>query len=79
MRFTPASAPPVASRNASTAITRRLTSDSCTRSSFWNTELTCFSTARSLMNSAFAVAALLRPGRKLLEDLALALGESEQR
>ena len=52
---------PVASRNTRTAITRRLTSDSCVRSSFWKTELMCFSTARSLMNRAVAVAALLRP------------------
>ena len=51
----------MASRYASTAITRRLTSASWTSPSFWNTEPTCFSTARSLMNSAFAVAALLRP------------------
>ena len=71
--------PPVASRNASTAITRRLTSDSWTRSSFWKTELMCFSTARSLMNRVAAIAALLRPVASSLQHLELALGEPAQR
>ena len=39
----------------------------------------CFSTARSLMNSVLAMVALLRPVAISLEDLALPLGQAQQR
>ena len=51
----------VSRRNASTAITRRWTSGSSVRPSLWNSELMCFSTARSVRNSDFAIAALFLP------------------
>ena len=51
----------VSRRNASTAITRRCTSVSSVRPSLWNIELMCFSTARSVRNSVFAMAALFIP------------------
>ena len=38
----------LASRKVSTAATRRFTSPSAARFSFWNSELMCFSIARSL-------------------------------
>ena len=51
----------VSRRNASTAITRRCTSGSSVRPSLWNSELMCFSTARSVRNSDLAIAALFLP------------------
>ena len=68
-----------ASRKASTAMTRRLTSSSSIRPSFWNTPLMCFSTARSLMYSALGDRGVVAPGGHLLQDLALAVGEGQQR
>ena len=60
-------------------MTRRLTSCSSTSPSFWNTDPMCFSTARSLMNSVLAMVALLRPVAITCEDLALPLGQAQQR
>ena len=60
-------------------MTRRLTSCSSTSPSFWKTEPMCFSTARSLMKSVFAIVALLRPVAICCEHLALPVGQAQQR
>ena len=70
---------PVSRRNASTAITRRCTSGSSVRSSLWNRELMCFSTARSVRNSDSRDRGVVLALRHVREDLALAVGELRER
>ena len=60
-------------------MTRRCTSGSSVRPSLWNTELMCFSMARSVRNSALGDRGVVLSLRHVGQDLALALGERRER
>ena len=71
--------PLLASRKASTAITRRLTSPSSIRPSFWKTTPMCFSTARSLQEQRLGDRRVVPAGSHLGQHVALPVGQPVQR